>query len=89
MTPAHLRRIRYRLRLSLAAMARLMGLSASNGPDSMRKYETGARPISGPLARLATVADEIPAAVELLHSLDNRDNGPDSPSNEETSNETS
>lgn len=55
MTPERFKDIRHTAGLSVTEMAKLCNLKDPyrNGADHVREYESGKRPISGPVARIA------------------------------------
>jgi transcriptional regulator with XRE-family HTH domain len=55
MTPEQFKTIRHEAGLSITEMAKLLNLRDPyyNGADHVREYESGKRPISGPVARIA------------------------------------
>lgn len=59
-TPVDPREIRMRAKLTQAQMAPMMGMSLSG----YRKWEQGARRVSGPAAALLRVIEKEPAAVQ-------------------------
>ncbi len=58
MTHFELKQLRLAIGASVAQFAALLGLEGSNAADTVRKMENGSKPISGPIAKLATYLQE-------------------------------